>query len=140
MVSFTSNGIFAQEAEKGARAGAAPPKRPGGLKDTPYLDSWIRIEADGAVTVFTGKAELGQGLKTAILQVAADELDVPMAGIKLVTADTLLTPDEGYTSGSQSMPESATAVRHAAAQVRELLLAEAAKRAGVKLEQMNAEN
>jgi nicotinate dehydrogenase subunit B len=139
VVSFASDGLFAQEAQKGAPA-APQPKRPGSLKDSPYLDSWIRIGQDGSVTVFTGKAELGQGLKTAILQVAADELDVPMTGIELVTADTALTPDEGYTSGSQSMPESATAVRNAAAQVRELLLAGAAKRAGVPAEQMRAEN
>ena len=45
-------------------------------RETPFLDSWLRIEADGAVTVFTGKAELGQGIKTALLQVAAEELDV----------------------------------------------------------------
>ena len=91
--------------------------------DEPFLDAWIRIDADGDVTVFTGKAELGQGVKTAILQVAAEELEVEPAAIELVTADTGRTPDEGYTAGSQSMQNSGTAIRHAAAQVREILIA-----------------
>jgi CO/xanthine dehydrogenase Mo-binding subunit len=138
VLSFSSERLFAQ-AQSGT-APAAQPKRPGSLKDAPFLDSWIRIDASGAITVFTGKAELGQGLKTAILQVAADELDVPLDTLKLVTADTALTANEGYTSGSQSMPDSATAVRNAAAQVRELLIAEAAKRAGVAPEQVHADN
>ena len=55
---------------------AIPPPLPGSLKQTPNLDSWIRIDADGAISVFTGKAELGQGIKTALMQIAAEELDV----------------------------------------------------------------
>lgn len=122
----------------GARTGAqtppaapASPPLPGNLKDSPLLDAWIRIDADGSITAFTGKGELGQGIRTAILQVAAEELGVAMERIKLVTADTALTPNEGYTSGSQSMSDSATAVRNAAAQVRAILLARAAERLGV---------
>ena len=79
------------------------------------------------ITVFTGKAELGQGIKTALLQVAAEELvGRARAQITLVTADTAKTPNEGYTAGSQSMQDSATAIRHAAAQVRDLLIGAAA--------------
>ena len=100
--------------------------RPGSLKTSPYLDSWIRIDADGSITVFTGKAELGQGFKTAFQQIAAEELDVPFASLKVVTADTKLTANEGYTSGSHSMQDSGTAIQNAAAQARELLVAEAA--------------
>src|SRR5262245_20153018 len=110
------------------QAAPSTPPLPGSLKDTPMLDSWIRIDADGSISVLTGKAELGQGVKTAILQVAAEELGVAMERIKLITADTALTPNEGYTSGSQSMPNSATAIRNAAAQSREILLARAAER------------
>src|SRR2546421_297621 len=66
-------------------------KLPGALERAPQLDSWIRIGADGGITVFTGKAELGQGMKTAILQIAAEQLAVDMKAIKLVTADTALT-------------------------------------------------
>jgi nicotinate dehydrogenase subunit B len=100
----------------------AAPGLPGSLKKEPLLDAWIRIAADGGVTVFTGKAELGQGIKTALLQVAAEELVVPPGRITLVTADTARTPNEGYTAGSHSMQDSGTAIRHAAAQVREILV------------------
>jgi CO/xanthine dehydrogenase Mo-binding subunit len=100
---------------------------PGSLAKEPLLDSWIRIGADGAITVFTGKAELGQGIKTALIQVAAEELAVEPARIELVTADTARTPDEQYTAGSQSMQDSATAILNAAAQVRDILVGLAAK-------------
>ncbi len=96
--------------------------------DTPLLDSWIRIDADGSITVFTGKAELGQGIKTALIQLAAEELVVAPQRIKLVTADTRRTPNEGYTAGSHSMQDSGTAILNAAAQVREILLARASRR------------
>ena len=101
------------------------PALPGDLEKFPLLDSWIRIAADGRITVFTGKAELGQGLKTALIQIAADELAVPAASIELITADTARTPDEGITAGSRSMSDSGTAILNAAANVR-LLLAETA--------------
>jgi nicotinate dehydrogenase subunit B len=74
--------------EAGAAKGAAAPELAGSLKKTPYLDSWIRIDADGTVTVFTGKCEFGQGIRTALMQVAAEELDVAFDRLKLVTADT----------------------------------------------------
>ncbi|MGA7325655.1 MAG: molybdopterin cofactor-binding domain-containing protein [Rhodomicrobium sp.] len=143
IVSFSSANLFAQQQQWTANTQPPPapkPKLPGDLERAPYLDSWIRVDASGAITVFTGKAELGQGLKTAILQVAADELDVPLNRLTLVTADTAKTPNEGYTSGSQSMPEGATAVRNAAAQVRELLIMEAAKRASAEPDKLRAEN
>jgi CO/xanthine dehydrogenase Mo-binding subunit len=105
---------------------------PGSLGKTPNLDSWIRVDADGAITVFTGKVELGQGLKTAITQIAAEELFVEPKSIRLVTADTARTPDEGQTAGSNSMKDSGTAVMNAAAQVREMLVELAATRFGVE--------
>lgn len=101
---------------------------PGSLEKEPWLDAWIRIEANNAVTVFTGEAELGQGIKTALLQVAAEELQVNPGRIRLVTADTARTPNEGYTAGSHSMQDSGTALRHAAAQVRFILAGMAAQR------------
>jgi nicotinate dehydrogenase subunit B len=101
---------------------------PGSLSRAPYLDAWIRIDAAGKISVFTGKAELGQGIKTAILQIAAEELKVAPLYIELITADTSLTVNEGYTAGSHSLQDSGTAVRNAAAQVRELLIKTAARR------------
>ena len=126
IVSFSLADAFAQQQE--APAAAPAPSPPGSLKTSPYLDSWIRIDADGSITVFTGKAELGQGFKTAAQQIAAEELDVPFASLKVVTADTKLTANEGYTSGSNSMKDGGTAIQNAAAQVRALLIAEAARR------------
>jgi len=136
IVSFSLRDAFAQD--QGAPAAAPPP--PGSLKGAPYLDSWIRIDADGGITVFTGKAEIGQGFRTACRQIAAEELDVPFASLKLVTADTARTANEGYTSGSNSMKDSGTAVQNAAAQVRALLVAEAARRLELPFENLRCEN
>src|SRR5476649_1666192 len=72
---------LAQQAQK-----LPAPILPGSLKTTPFLDAWIRVDPDGAITVFTGKAELGQGIKTALIQVAAEELDVAPGALVLVTA------------------------------------------------------
>jgi CO/xanthine dehydrogenase Mo-binding subunit len=138
VVSFCSVPLLrAQEAQQ-SRDDAQ--QLPGSLKTAPFLDSWIRINADGRITVFTGKAELGQGLKTALLQIAADELDVPFAWTTLVTADTARTPNEGFTSGSHSMQDSGTAIRHAAAQVRELLKVQAVERLAVPPQSLRTEN
>jgi CO/xanthine dehydrogenase Mo-binding subunit len=138
IVSFSLSTAFAQD--QPAPATAPPPSPPGSLKTSPYLDSWIRIDADGSITVFTGKAELGQGFKTAFQQIAAEELDVPFSSLKVVTADTQLTANEGYTSGSHSMQDSGTAIQNAAAQARELLVAEAAKRLDLPAEDLRTED
>jgi len=129
----------AQPRNGGTPASAAPPL-PGDLKKSPLLDSWIRIDANGAITVFTGKAELGQGIKTAFLQIAAEQLEVNLDQLTLVTADTGRTPNEGFTAGSHSLQDSGTAIMNAAAQVRQILLEQAAQRAGVPAEQMKTEN
>jgi CO/xanthine dehydrogenase Mo-binding subunit len=115
-------------------------KLPGSLQRNPELDSWIRIDDRGAITVFTGKCELGQGIKTALIQVAAEELAVAPESIHLVTADTALTPNEGYTAGSHSMQDSGTAIRNAAAQARSLLMGAAAARLGVPRERLKAQD
>jgi len=113
---------------------------PGSLQRNPELDSWIRIDKRGAITIFTGKCELGQGIKTALLQVAAEELGVTPEAIHLVTADTALTPNEGYTAGSHSMQDSGTAIRYAAAQERSLLIDAAAARLGIPRERLRAQD
>src|ERR1700756_2056790 len=142
VVSFSLRDAFAQDQSAPAAVPPSPPppSPPGGLKTSPYLDSWIRIDADGSITVFTGKAELGQGFKTAFQQIAAEELDVPFASLKVVTADTKLTPNEGYSSGSNSTKDSGTAIQNAAAQARALLVAEAAKRFDVAADALRTEN
>ncbi len=116
------------------------PPLPGSLKKTPFLDSWIRVDADNTITVFTGKAELGQGLRTALLQIACEQLDTDPGYVKLITADTARTPNEGYTAGSHSLQDSGTAILNAAAQVKALLVGEAARRSGVPIDQLKTDN
>jgi CO/xanthine dehydrogenase Mo-binding subunit len=145
VVSFTLVPRFAvaqaqdKQADDAQNVGVEPkkaPKLPGSLENEPMLDSWIRIGADGSITVFTGKVELGQGIKTALIQVAAEELSVEPGAIALVTADTHETPNEGYTAGSNSMTNSATAIAHAAAQARDILVLLAAARLNAEPDQL----
>src|SRR4051794_24482840 len=145
VVSFAlSSRLFAQEPAKPAQnqntQPVTTPPLPGSLKTAPYLDAWIRIDSKNKVTVFTGKAELGQGIKTALIQCAAEELDLDPAAITLITADTERTPNEGYTAGSHSMQDSGTAILNAAAQVRGILLQFAATRLNVPADQLRTEN
>ncbi|WFP61543.1 molybdopterin cofactor-binding domain-containing protein [Mesorhizobium sp. WSM4904] len=139
VVSFAIPAAAQEGATPAPGAEAAKPKLQGSLADTPSLDAWIRIDADGSITVFTGKAELGQGTKTSLRQIAAEELEVEPAAIKLITADTALTPNEGYTAGSQTIQNSGTAIRYAAAQVRQILLAKAGARLGAPVDALKAE-
>lgn len=100
---------------------------PGPLADNPSLDRWVSFPSPGKVGIFTGRVELGQGVLTAMAQIAADELDVAMARIVLRSGDTELTPNEGYTAGSQSIQFGGVAMRQACADVRALFLNQAAK-------------
>lgn len=113
---------------------------PGSLAKQPLIDGWVRIGTDGRVTVLTGKVELGQGIKTALLQLAAEELVIAPERVSLVTADTERTADEGYTAGSHSMQDSGTAIRHAAAQARTILIGLAATRLALPVAQLSVEN
>ncbi len=92
------------------------------VRSQPDLDAWLRVNDDETVTVFSGKVELGQGIKTALAQIAADELDLAMERIRVVTADTARTPDEGGTTGSRSLETSGLAIRRAAAEARSHML------------------
>ncbi|MCW5734720.1 MAG: xanthine dehydrogenase family protein molybdopterin-binding subunit [Enhydrobacter sp.] len=123
-----SRGALAQDTDQ--------PELPGGLAKSPLLDSWISVGADGQITVFTGKVELGQGLKTALIQIAAHELAVAPSEVDIVTADTARTPDEGVTAGSQSLQDSGTAILNAAANVRVLLAETAAWRFALAVDQI----
>src|SRR5262249_48737134 len=117
----------------GARAALAqqPARLPGSLAGNRMLDAWLRISADGGATVFTGKVELGQGIITALAQIAAEELDLPLARVHMMTADTAHSPNEGQTAGSQSIENSGTALRLACAEARAILMQLAVKRLGL---------
>ncbi|HTW50567.1 MAG TPA: molybdopterin cofactor-binding domain-containing protein [Stellaceae bacterium] len=110
---------------------SAHPPLPALLETNPRLDQWVRFTAPGKVTVSTGRVEIGQGVLTAMRQIAADELDVALDRIDLQTGDTDLTPNEGYTAGSQSIQYGGVALRLACAEVKGLFLDEASARVGV---------
>ena len=96
------------------------------LAANPVLANWIRIGSDGVVEVRSGKVELGQGVLTALAQIAAEELDVDVTRVQMVAAATDLSPDEGFTAGSLSIQLSGAALRQACAEVRAIYLEVAA--------------
>ena len=110
---------------------------PGTLNDNPRLDRWLAFPAPGKVTVLTGRVELGQGVLTAMAQIASDELDVALARIAIHSGDTETTPNEGYTAGSQSIQTGGIALRQACADVRALFMAAAAKNLGCNANELN---
>jgi len=106
----------------------SPPPAPAGalpssLLQTPNLDSWVRVNRDGTITLFTGKVELGQDIRTAVAMIGADELDVSLERTRVVMADTAQSPNEGYTVSSMSLETTGNAIRYAAAEVRQIALA-----------------
>src|SRR5215469_13403754 len=120
-----------------AQFGSAP------IPDAPsndQIDSWIAIGADGSVTAYSGKEELGQGISTAQQQHVAEELSMPFERVKLIYCDTALTPDQAYTSGSQSHPANFNHgnLAQAGATAREALLRLASERLGVPMDQLTA--
>jgi isoquinoline 1-oxidoreductase len=106
---------FAQESGGGRRRG-------GGGRASPEMGAWLHIGEDGQVTVYTGKAEVGQNIRTSLTQVVGEELRVPMSAIRLVMGDTQLCPYDAGTFGSRTTPDMARQLRRVAAAARELLI------------------
>ena len=106
----------------------ALPPLPATLAANPVLSAWLDFTRPGVVTIGTGKVEYGQGVWTALAQVAAEELDVDLRRVRVAPVSTATSPDEGVTSGSRSIEESGSALRQACAQARHLFLAAAADR------------
>jgi nicotinate dehydrogenase subunit B len=108
--------------------------------DPARLDSWIAVNADGTVTAYTGKCDLGQGMQTAQMQLVAEEIAVPFERVHLIQCDTEVCPDQGTTSGSQSTPTNFNSrnLAQAAATAREALLALASTRLGIPADQLTA--
>ena len=105
-------------------------QRLGGLAGNPQLDRWIRFDPDGTILIRSGKAELGQGLRTSLTAIAADELSVDPSRLRVQCAATGESPDEGNTGGSRSIEQSGVAVRQACAHARRILVARAADHLG----------
>jgi nicotinate dehydrogenase subunit B len=123
--------FLAQAQTREAQAGPPPADQ---------IDSWIAIHADNTATVFIGFAELGQGCSTALLQVAAEELDLGMDQVRSVGLDTHVTPNQGGTYSSQAMRRGGPQVQRAAAEARQALLALAAERLQLPVTRLRVEN
>jgi nicotinate dehydrogenase subunit B len=104
---------------------------PPSLARNSRLDRWVAVRPDGVVEIRTGKVEIGQGITSTLAQIAAEELDVDYARIRMIPADTGRSPNEGVTAGSRSTVESGNALRQACAEVRHAFLEAAALRLGV---------
>jgi len=117
----------------GAAAGSP---LPGSLRGNRRISQWLKFRADGFVEIFSGKVEIGQGILTTLAQIAAEELDVSLAQLRMVPASTAVSPDEAMTSGSLSVQESGTALRHACAEARAIYLSAAAARLGEPVESL----
>jgi len=107
------------------------PRLPGSLAANPRLSQWLSILPEGQVALKTGKVEIGQGILTALRQIAADELDVAIERIDIAPATTDGSPNEGATSGSRSIQHSGLAIRHASACARAIHISICAQRTGV---------
>jgi CO/xanthine dehydrogenase Mo-binding subunit len=140
----TSGALIVGFRMAGGRAGAQGPGGAGGPSaGSPpinQVDSWIAIAADGSITAYSGKEELGQGISTAQTQLVAEELSVPFERVKLIYCDTAMTPDQAYTSGSQSHPANFNHgnLAQAGATAREALLRMASAQLSVPVEQLTA--
>lgn len=122
-------------------AGSAQALAPAGktlAKD--MVDAWLAIGRDGGVTVYTGKVDLGTGVRTALAQMVAEELDVRHASVTLVMGDTALTPDQGQTASSVTIQGAGVELRQAAATARKALVERAASRLGVPAGELRVED
>jgi nicotinate dehydrogenase subunit B len=104
------------------------------------VDAFLAVTADEKVTVYSGKVDLGTGVRTAMSQIAAEELDVDMTRVTVIEGDTLLTPDQGLTAGSLSVQIGGMQLRRAAATARQRLLEEAARRFGCPASNLAIDN
>ena len=120
-VGFALTGLPAHAIAQGADAA------PRAL-DAKEVDSFLAVNGDGTVTLFCGKVDLGQGLRIAMPQIAAEELGIEVDKIKFVEGDTALTPDQGRTSGSNGIQRGGMQIRQAAATARKALVEIAAQR------------
>lgn len=108
----------------------------GAIKKANQVDDWLAIDRDGTVTVFSGKIDSGTGVQTALAQIVAEELDVPIERVQMVMGDTARTPDEGITAGSTTIRFGGFALRHASAEARRALLELASERLDAALDEL----
>ena len=124
MVTFRLGGRAAAQSVPGADRFLGKPVNPD------LVDSYLAIHADGSLTIFVGKVDIGTGGRIAMRQIVAEELDVPPESIAMIEGDTALTPNQGATAGSYGIARGGTQLRQAAATARQALMAQAAQQLG----------
>ncbi len=129
--------LLAQRPRETALAQEAAAQRPLSIAE---VDAFLAIDARGRVTVYSGKVDLGTGVRTALAQMAAEELDVPFNTVRIVEGDTALTPDQGKTWGSLTIQAGGVQIRNAAATARAALIEQAAQRLKAKPEELSVTN
>src|SRR5207249_9628242 len=112
----------------GGPEGKHPARQLRGQPDAPAIGDWLRFLPDSTVEVLSGKAEMGQGIRTSLAQAVAEELRVPLDRVRMVLGDTALTPFDIGTFGSMTTPVMADRLHKVAASARELLVDRAASR------------
>src|SRR3977135_2591406 len=122
------------------RAGSLSVVRPVGSGAEAAFETFIRITADGSVTAFNGHVDLGTGIRTALGQIVAEELDVSFARVVVVLGDTSLVPNQGATIASETIQITAVPLRKAAAQARQFLIVRAAARLELPVEELVIED
>src|SRR6202047_663871 len=124
----------------GRRSGSLSVVRPAGSAAESAFETFIKITADGSVTAYNGHVDLGTGIRTALGQIVAEELDVSFARVVVVLGDTSLVPNQGATIASETIQITAVPLRKAAAQARHFLIARAAERLEVSVEDLAIED
>ena len=104
------------------------------------FETFIKITSDGSVTAYNGHVDLGTGIRTALGQIVAEELDVSFARVVVVLGDTAVVPNQGATIASETIQITAVPLRKAAAQARQFLIARAAERLEVPVEDLTIED
>src|SRR6516165_941837 len=107
------------------------PRLPWSVQENPLLSQWVDFGEPGVAKIFSAKVELGQGIITALAQIAAEELELPMRQILVISGDTRQCPNEGYTAGSMSIEVGGNSVRIACAEARQAILERAASILGI---------
>src|SRR6266581_4194622 len=122
------------------RPGSLSVVRPAGSSAVGAFETFVKIAGDGSVTAFNGHVDLGTGIRTALGQIVAEELDVSFARVVVVLGDTARVPNQGATIASETIQITAVPLRHAAAQARQFLIARAAERLDLPAEELSIED
>src|ERR1700704_1982119 len=122
------------------RPGSLSVVRPAGSSAEGAFETFVEITADGSVTAFNGHVDLGTGIRTALGQIVAEELDVSFARVVVVLGDTSRAPNQGATIASETIQITAVPLRHAAAQARQFLIARAAERLEMPVQDLAIED